>query len=59
MTPRDVHREMEALRKKAEAIKKTTKDARRMHLIVVARKVEKEMENVYDLRTIEEIIKRS
>ncbi len=53
LTERDVRREMEKLRKKAEAVK----DNRDKHLILVAKSVRKKMENVYDLRDLEKIIR--
>ena len=54
MTLRDVQKELEKLEKMAEAIK----DDREKHLILVAKKVSKKMDNVYDLKTLEKIMGR-
>ncbi|NPA75864.1 MAG: ATP-binding protein [Euryarchaeota archaeon] len=48
MSARDIQKEMEKLKKRAEAIK----DDREKHLILVAKKAKK-MDNVYDLNDIE------
>ena len=53
MNARDVQKEMEELRKMAEAIK----DERKKHLILVAKRTSKKMDNVYDLRTLEKIMR--
>ncbi len=52
MSAREVQKEMEKLREMAEAIK----DTRKKHLILLAKKVDKEIENAYDLRDVENII---
>jgi len=54
MTLRDVQKELEKLEKMAEAIR----DDREKHLILVAKKVSKKMDNVYDLKTLEKIMGR-
>jgi len=54
LSEKDVRKELEKLREKAEAVK----DDREKHLIIVGKKVEKKGKNVYDLEDIEEVIQR-
>ena len=51
---KEVKREIEKLNKKADAIK----DKRDKELIIVAKKVEKKMENVFDLSDLQKVIQK-
>jgi len=53
MSTKDIQKEIEKMKKIADAIK----DDREKHIVLVAKRASKKMDNVYDLRTLEKIMR--